>query len=107
MTNPGLGPLAANGGPTETIAVLPGSPAINAGSNALAVDPDNNPLVYDRRGVGFPRIVDRDRVGDIGAFESLPGQSITFAPIPNQSYPAAPSRSKAPSTLPGCPSLSP
>ena len=31
----GLGPLADNGGPTQTMALLPGSPAIDAGSNAL------------------------------------------------------------------------
>ena len=33
VINPRLGPLADNGGPTQTIALLPGSPAINAGSN--------------------------------------------------------------------------
>ena len=31
-----LGPLAANGGPTLTMALLPGSPAIDAGSSAIA-----------------------------------------------------------------------
>ncbi len=35
--NPRLGPLAYNGGPTKTHALLTGSPAINAGSDALAV----------------------------------------------------------------------
>ena len=38
VVNPGLGTLADDGGPTPTIALLPGSPAINAGSNALAVN---------------------------------------------------------------------
>ena len=38
VTSPGLGVLANNGGPTQTIALLAGSPAIDAGSNALAVD---------------------------------------------------------------------
>ncbi len=33
--NPLLGPLQNNGGPTETMAPLPGSPAIAAGSVAL------------------------------------------------------------------------
>src|SRR5207245_9530682 len=33
--DPQLGPLASNGGPTMTHALLPGSPAIDAGSNAL------------------------------------------------------------------------
>ena len=64
-----LGPLASNGGPTLTMALLPGSPAIDAGSNTLAVDPaTGQPLAYDQRGVGFPRIV--NGTVDIGAFES-------------------------------------
>ena len=33
--NPRLGPLQNNGGPTETMALLPGSPAIDAGDNTL------------------------------------------------------------------------
>ena len=60
-----LGPLADNGGPTLTHALLPSSPAIDAGSNALAVDEIGNPLVTDQRG--------EDRIGsdtvDIGAVE--------------------------------------
>src|SRR5262249_19126698 len=32
---PMLGPLANNGGPTQTMALLPASPAIDAGSNLL------------------------------------------------------------------------
>jgi hypothetical protein len=62
-----LGPLANNGGPTMTHALLPGSPAINAGSNALAVDQNGNALITDQRGVGFPRII--GGTVDIGAFE--------------------------------------
>ncbi len=50
-TTPGLGTLANNGGPTETIALLAGSPAIDAGNNALAVDASGNPLLYDQRGM--------------------------------------------------------
>ncbi|MGO9463201.1 MAG: Ig-like domain repeat protein, partial [Isosphaeraceae bacterium] len=66
--DPGLGLLANNGGPTQTIALLAGSPAIDAGSVALAVDPTTNqPLVYDQRGAGYPRIV--NGTVDIGAFE--------------------------------------
>ena len=44
VANPGLGTLADNGGPTQTIALLPGSPAIDKGSNALAVDPSTTGL---------------------------------------------------------------
>lgn len=61
--------LANNGGATPTHALVMGSPAINAGNNALAVDGNNNPLLTDQRGAGFPRI-NFGRV-DIGAFESL------------------------------------
>ncbi len=60
--NPRLGPLADNGGPTPTMAPLPGSPALDAGDNAFSPGP------YDQRGPGFPRIV--NGVIDIGAFES-------------------------------------
>ena len=68
VANPGLGTLADNGGPTLTIALQPSSPAINAGSNALAVDPTTGlPLSTDQRGAGFPRIV--NGTVDIGASE--------------------------------------
>jgi len=59
--DPLLGPLANNGGPTETHALLTGSPAIDAGSNPLALD-------FDQRGSGFPRVVGGQ--ADIGAFEA-------------------------------------
>jgi hypothetical protein len=67
-TDSGLGTLTYNGGATPTIPLLTGSPAIDAGSNALAVDPTTSqPLAYDQRGPGFPRIV--NGTVDIGAFE--------------------------------------
>jgi hypothetical protein len=58
--DPRLGPLQDNGGPTLTRALLPGSPAIDAGNNAYAT-------AFDQRGPGFPRIV--NGTIDIGAFE--------------------------------------
>jgi CSLREA domain-containing protein len=70
-----LGSLADSGGPTLTHALLPGSPAINAGSNAnlppdtLDLDSDGNtaePVPFDQR--GFARIT--NTTVDIGAFES-------------------------------------
>ena len=68
VANPGLGPLADNGGPTQTIALMTGSPAIDAGSNALAVDPSTGQtLTTDQRGTGFARIV--NGTVDIGAYE--------------------------------------
>jgi len=62
--DPKLGPLQDNGGPTQTMALLPGSPAIDAGDNAFAPGP------YDQRGPGFPRVVNGKI--DIGAFEVQP-----------------------------------
>ena len=64
VANPGLGPLGNNGGPTQTIALLPGSPAIDAGSNAL------DGLADDQRGAGFDRIF--NGTIDIGAYELQP-----------------------------------
>jgi hypothetical protein len=79
-----LGPLANNGGPTQTMALLPGSPAINAGNNALAVDANNQPLLYDQRGPGYSRI--SGGTVDIGAYEVqlLPtSTSVTASPSPS------------------------
>src|SRR5262245_38174256 len=59
-----LGPLADNGGPTLTHALLPGSPALNAGSNEHILSVDD-PLLLDQRG---QRRVAGGTV-DIGAFE--------------------------------------
>ncbi len=58
--DPMLGPLQDNGGPTATLALLPGSPAIDTGDNSDATN-------FDQRGPGFPRIVN-DTI-DTGAFE--------------------------------------
>jgi hypothetical protein len=58
--DPLLGPLQDNGGPTFTMALFPGSPAIDAGDNTGATD-------WDQRGPGYPRIV--NGIIDIGAFE--------------------------------------
>ncbi len=63
--NPLLGPLQDNGGPTQTMALLPGSPAIDAGSVGLAVGPGGIPLSADQR--GFARVANGNV--DIGAFE--------------------------------------
>ena len=61
--NPLLGPLQSNGGPTPTMALLAGSPALNTGDDTLLAVPFNLPT--DQR--GLPR-----KSGahiDIGAFE--------------------------------------
>jgi len=63
--SPMLGPLQNNGGPTQTFALLAGSPAIDAGDDSVLGPPLS--LATDQRGPGFPR-----KSGlhvDIGAFE--------------------------------------
>ena len=57
-TDPLLGPLADNGGPTFTQALLPGSPAIDAGAPVAGVS-------TDQRGISRPQGI----APDIGAFE--------------------------------------
>jgi hypothetical protein len=79
-TDPLLGPLQDNGGPTFTQALLPGSPAINAGDPSFKPPPD-----YDQRGPGFDRVVN-GRI-DIGSFEV---QGSTPTPTPRPSPTARP-----------------
>ena len=73
--DPKLGPLANNGGPTLTHALLSNSTALDAGDSVLAVDASgNNLLTTDQRGV--QRIADSPDADstatvDIGAFEFL------------------------------------
>ena len=68
-----LAPLADNGGPTLTHALLSGSPAIDAGDDAMAVDVDGNALLRDQRGGASTRVFDDPTATgtgvDIGAFE--------------------------------------
>jgi hypothetical protein len=67
--NPMLGPLANNGGPTRTHALLAGSPAINSGDmNAMAGAGDVPS--FDQRGAPFSRVAG-GRI-DKGAHEAQP-----------------------------------
>jgi Right handed beta helix region len=67
--DPMLASLQNNGGPTQTIALLPSSPAIDKGTSSG--------LTTDQRGAGFPRTVDDPATpnatggngADIGSFE--------------------------------------
>src|SRR5213075_3101311 len=77
--NPLISTLANFGGPTLTRALLPGSPALDAGDNCVADvahcgDATIAQLTTDQRGAGFSRMVDSGDANntdavDIGAFE--------------------------------------
>jgi len=74
-TNPLLGPLQNNGGPTQTMALLPGSPAVDAGNPSGCTDGNGHLLTTDQR--GMPRPDSEDTGGcDMGAYESQTGPSI-------------------------------
>lgn len=60
--DPQLGPLANNGGPTETHLPAFGSPVVDAGDPGFTPPP-----ATDQRGAGFPRVVNGQI--DIGAVE--------------------------------------
>jgi hypothetical protein len=83
VADPELGPLQNNGGPTQTHALLFGSPAIDAGNpNGCRDKPDQFGalLLKDQR--GFGRTVDGNVDGtarcDIGAVEFNKGTKITY-----------------------------
>jgi CSLREA domain-containing protein len=87
--NPRLGPLAHNGGSTETQALLPGSPAIDAGAE------DGCPQ-QDQRGVARPQ----GAGCDIGAYERASGSgsgrgsavaAVSRERLSPRTFPAAPS----------------
>lgn len=64
--DPRLGPLNGNGGPTPTLALLAGSPAINAGSPAAPGSGTGSCLATDQRAIRRPGAT----TCDIGAFEA-------------------------------------
>jgi hypothetical protein len=77
-TDPKLGALINNGGPTFTVALLSGSPAIDAIPLDSCLDQMGNQLTTDQR--GFPRPDAVEGVCDIGAYEfqdfaGLPGKA--------------------------------
>ena len=62
--DPKLGPLQNNGGPTRTMALLAGSPAIDAGNPSYLPPPS-----VDQRGGSFARVLN-GRI-DVGAYEGV------------------------------------
>ena len=100
-TEPLLGPLQDNGGPTSTHALLPGSPTIDAG------DPNfTPPPFFDQRGPGFNRVVN-GRI-DKGSFEvqagttptPTPTVTPTATPIPTSTPRPTPSPRSSPAPRP-------
>ncbi|MBW4419443.1 MAG: CHAT domain-containing protein [Myxacorys californica WJT36-NPBG1] len=81
--DPLLEALANNGGFSQTHALLPRSPAVNAGNNAIATPTDQR---------GAPRI--QQTVIDIGAFES--NSSPPTSPIPSPTPTPSPTPSVPP-----------
>jgi hypothetical protein len=77
VADPGLAPLGGYGGPTQTMALLPGSPAIGAAGLAVVG------VFADQR--GLPR-----SILDIGAFAS---QGFTLTPVLRSTPQSAPTNS--------------
>jgi Right handed beta helix region len=96
-TDPLLGALQDNGGPTQTHALLPGSPAIDVGDPSFAPPP-----WYDQRGPNFYRLRN-DRI-DIGSFEVQEGPAVTPTPTPTPIPTATPRPAPLPRTRPTPPS---
>jgi hypothetical protein len=78
ITNPSIGPLGQNGGPTATHALLSGSPAIEAGNPAGCAWDDDGipgtpdvPLDHDQRGYlrPFDAYGGGNPICDVGAYE--------------------------------------
>src|SRR5438132_1551081 len=88
-TDPMLGPLQDNGGPTFTHALLPGSPAIDAGDPSFTPPP-----FFDQRGPGFDR-VSGSRI-DIGSFEVQVGGTPTPTSTPTATGTASPTPTPTP-----------
>jgi len=75
LADPLLGPLQDNGGPTPTQALLPGSPAIDAGNPSGCTDDQGAPLATDQRGHPRPVFGGAALRCDIGALEAAPDLS--------------------------------
>lgn len=95
-TNPQLGPLANNGGPTWTHALLTGSAAIDHVVSGCT-NQQGNPLTIDQRGIVRPQ--DGDGNGqarcDVGAYE-VQAESSTDTPTPTATHTNTPTATPTP-----------
>ncbi len=97
MGDPLLAPLADNGGPTFTMALLPGSPAIDAGDDASCP-------ATDQRGVSRPQ----GAHCDIGGFEleaaniptATPTSTVTGTTTPTSTPTNTPTSTSSPTSAP-------
>jgi len=92
-TDPMLGALQDNGGPTFTHALLPGSPAIDAGDPNFAPPPD-----YDQRGPGFVRVF--NGLIDVGSFEVQPTPTPTPTVTPTATATPSPTATATATPMP-------
>ena len=76
--NPNIGPLKNNGGPTQTHALLAGSPAIDAGNTGGCRDEFGVLLTTDQRGFNRPALG-----CDLGAFELRQSSGVVAAVLPS------------------------
>jgi Right handed beta helix region len=88
VANPGLAPLANNGGPTETMALLPGSPAIGAGAET------QDSITTDQRGEPL------DSPPDIGAYQTQGSGTLVPTPAPTPTPTPTPSPGSNPTPPP-------
>lgn len=101
--DPLLGPIGNHGGLTQTMPLLPGSPALDAGSNILAVDVAGTPLTVDQR--GSQRVV--NGTVDKGAFESRASDVISAISAPLDGFQGVSSQTRSFALSATDPSLAP
>jgi hypothetical protein len=92
--SPRLGPLQDNGGPTITMAPLPGSPAIDA------IAPGNCVLSTDQRGQPRPDEAADSGFCDIGSVEAQEGPPPTNTPSPTATSSPTPIPTSTPTPAP-------
>lgn len=102
VENPGLGPLQDNGGPTQTHAVLAGSPALDAVQTSgvtAAATAEPCGVQQDQRAVSRPQDADNNgsAICDIGSFE----KRFTPPPTPVPPAPKPPVTNPKPPKNPG------
>lgn len=97
-TSPMLAAAANNGGPTDTVALLAGSPAIDQGnSSGVTVDQRGLPRPFDFSGVANPAGGDGADIGALELQQACPGQA---TPDASCAQPTVPPVTAPPVTAP-------